>query len=193
MRLVAVAVALAVALGAPSFTAAQSTAAQQQRRDRIKKRIQSLRAGMLIEQLGVEEQLSGKVLAVFAKYDDEFEKLLSARVELNRRINAVTAKDSKAAVEKLIDDTIANQRATWDVEGRRFDELRRLLTPQEAARLLVVLPALERRIQNQLRRAVGVQGGAKPRAEPGRPDFGEDIDDDDDTSDAPVRVPKRKP
>jgi hypothetical protein len=186
-----IAVAIAIALGASSIAAAQPpAAAQQQRRDRIKKRIQSLRAGMLLEQLGVEEQLSGKVLAVFAKYDDEFEKLLAARVELNRRINAVTAKDSKASVEKLIDDTIANQRAAWDLEGHRLDELRKLLTPQQTAHLLVLLPALERRIQNQLRRAVGVPGAPQRRAEPERPDFGDDIDDDD-APGPPARAPKR--
>jgi hypothetical protein len=191
----AVAIAIAIAIGASSIVAAQPPiGAQQQqlRRDRIKRRIQALRAGMLIEKVGVEEQLSGKVLAVFAKYDDEFEKLLIARVELNRRLSAVTAKDAKASVDKLIDDRIANQRATWDVESRRLDELRKLLTPQQTARLVVELPLLERRIQNQMRRAIGAPAGVRPRGEPDRPDFGEDLDDDDapDTR-APARAPKR--
>jgi hypothetical protein len=183
-----VALCVALALGATSVAVAQpAPVGQQQRRERIKKRIQALRAYMLLDQLGVDEQLSGKVLGVFTKYDEEFEKLLAARADLNRRINALTPKDAKPAVDKLIDDTLANQHAFRDVEGRRLDELRKLLTPQQTARLLVVLPALERRIQNQLRRAIKGPGG---KAKAGRPDFGDD-DSDDDLPDPPPRPLRR--
>jgi hypothetical protein len=60
------------------------------------------------------------------------------------------------------------------VEERRLAELRKILTPAQTTRLLVVLPAFERKIQNQLRRAI-VRKTA-PRV--GDPDD-EDLDDED--------------
>jgi hypothetical protein len=75
-------------------------------------------------------------------------------------------KDGKA-IDHVIDDAIANQKAFWDLEERRLGEIRKVLSPAQTARLLIVLPEFERRIQNQLRRAIakrqdGVGGaGAK--------------------------------
>jgi hypothetical protein len=42
----------------------------------------------------------------------------------------------------------------WDTEEQRLAQLRKILTPAQTARLIVVLPAMERKIQNQLRKAV---------------------------------------
>jgi hypothetical protein len=154
-------------------------AANQGKRERVKKRIQALRAFMLIDQLGLDEQTAAKVLLVFSKYDEEFEKALAERADLQRKLGAITEKDAKAAVDSLVDQATSNGRAVWDIDARRLAELRKLLTPAQTAHLIVQLPLLEKRIQNQLRRAI--QGaGPGPRAkEPGRPDFGEDDDDDD--------------
>jgi hypothetical protein len=81
-------------------------------------------------------------------------------------------------VDKLIDDAVANQKAFWDLEDKRLAEIRKVLTPQQVAKLLVVLPAFERRIQNQLRNAILRKSGAPA------------LDDDDDLE--PDEVPRRR-
>ena len=203
MRPLALALLLAVAASSvasaqparPQTAGPAPAAGAMTKRERIKKRIQALRAYMLIDELGVDDQQSAKLLGVFSRYDDDFEKLLTARADLMRRLAAVTEKDAKADSDKLIDDMIANERAVRDVETRRLADLRKMLTPAQTAHLIVALPQLERKIQNQLRRAIMAGGGgaaaagaAAPRPkkarEAGRPDFGED-DDDDDTPAAP--------
>ena len=57
-------------------------------------------------------------------------------------------------VDRAIDDAVAIQKSFRDLEDRRLAELRKILTPQQTAKLLIVLPEFERKIQNQLRKAI---------------------------------------
>lgn len=182
-----VVLALALAAGICSIATAQPRPAAQQKRERIKQRIQALRAYMLVQQLGLDEATSNRVLIIFAKFDEEYEKLLAARVDLHKRLVATSDKDPKATIDKLIDDALANQRAFWDTDARRLAELRKNLTPAQTAKLLVVLPALERNIQNQLRKAIRAGARGKPAA------HDDDGDDDDDEDAAPAPRPAVPP
>ena len=128
-----------------------------------------------IGELDLDPQAAARMAAVLGRYDDEFDRLLVARAELQRRLaGADQMKDAKA-LQRLIDEAIANQHAFRDVEDRRLAELRTILTPQQTARLIVVLPQLERRLQNQLQKAIA-KGAAKPRRANRPPP---DADDDD--------------
>jgi hypothetical protein len=151
---------LGVLVGSPVVASAQpaapgaQTVDARQRRDKIKQRIRALRAYTLTEELELDEATAGKLFPALAKYDDEFDRLLLARADLQRRLSAESSADAKA-IDKLIDDASANQRAIWDTEVRRLDHLRKILTPKQVAKLLVVLPAMERKLQSELRKVVG--------------------------------------
>ena len=147
-----------------------------QRREEIKKKIRSLRAYALTTELSLDEKTGARLWPVLAKYDDEIDKLLQQRVDVQRRLaTADQLKDPKAQ-DRLVDEAIANQKAFWSVEERRLAELRKILTPAQTTRLLVVLPAFERKIQNQLRRAI-----VRRNAQAQDPDD-EELDDDLDGS-----------
>ena len=124
------------------------------RREKIKERIRALRAYTLTTELQLDEQTAAKLFPVLKKYDDEFDKLLQQRMDLARRLDAAGGLKDPKAVDKLIDEAVANQRALWDTEDKRLAQLRKILTPAQTARVLVVLPAMERKIQNQIRKAV---------------------------------------
>lgn len=180
-------VMILVWLTAVNIAVAEAQNAQQQRRDKIKQKVRALRAYTLTEQLELDEATAAKLFPALAKFDDEFDKLLHARADLQRRLNdAGSLKDAKA-VDKLIDEAVANQRAIWDTEVKRLEQLRKILTPAQVARTLVVLPAMERKIQNQLRRVVqkkkaraggGGQGGDLVE-DPFDGDFDKEADDED--------------
>lgn len=160
---------------------AQPRAPAQDRREVVKKKIRAMRAYTLTEELGLDEQAAAKLFPILARWDDVTDKLLQQRVDIQRRL--ATTIDAKQ-LDKVIDEAVANQKAFWDLEDKRLAELRKVLSPQQTAKLLVVLPAFERKIQNQLRRAIARQRGATR----GAPD---DIDEDDlDVDDAPV--PRRR-
>jgi hypothetical protein len=150
-----------------------------ERREQIKKKIRALRAYTLTEELALDEATATRLFPALARYDDETDRLLQKRVDVQRRLRRADAIRDPRAIDRLIDEALANQRGFWDVEERRIAELRKILTPVQAAKVLVVLPALERKIQNQLRRAIVKQGS--------QPGPGEDADDDtqDDERDAP--------
>jgi Spy/CpxP family protein refolding chaperone len=149
--------------------------------DAVKKRIRALRASTLIDELQLDEATAGKLFPIFGRYDDETEKLLKTRQDIQRRLaNAGDLKDDRA-IDKLIDEAQANQRAFWDLETARLADLRKVLTPAQSARLVVVLPALERKIQNQLRKALN-QAKRKQQKQQnggGRNAPRDDEDDDD--------------
>jgi hypothetical protein len=157
-----------------------------ERREQIKKKIRALRAYTLTEELALDEATATRLFPALARYDDETDRLLQKRVDVQRRLRRADAMRDPRAIDRLIDEALANQRGFWDVEERRIAELRKILTSAQAAKVLVVLPALERKIQNQLRRAIVKQGSA--------PGPGDDPDDDPepDERDAPPPRPRRE-
>ena len=140
--------------------------------EQVKKKIRAMRAFTLTEELGLDEKTAAKLFPILSRWDDVTDKLLQQRVEIQRKLNGGQITDAKQ-LDKLIDEAVANQKAFWDLEDKRLAEMRKVLTPQQTARLLVVLPAFERKIQNQLRRAIQRRGGGATRANP------DDLDEDD--------------
>jgi hypothetical protein len=153
------------------------------RREAIKKRIRVMRAATLTDELNLDEKALSRLLPVLSKWDDVTEDLLRKRVDLQRRLTAPDAAKDPRALDRVIDEAVANQKAFWDLEDKRLAELRRILTPAQIARLLIVLPAFERKIQNQLRRAINRRGGAGSGA-------GAAEDDDIEPDEAPA--PRRR-
>jgi hypothetical protein len=176
---------LAILLGA---IPADAQPAAPDRHEKIKQRIRALRAYTLTEELALDEKTAAKLFPALAKFDEEFDKLLVARQGIQRRLNEAHTMADARAVDRLIDEAVANQRALWDTEDRRLAQLRKILTPAQTARVLVVLPAMERKIQNQLRRAVQRQQRGPQRGRPVDP-FAPDTDTDDEAP--PPRKPAR--
>jgi hypothetical protein len=182
-------VLVALLVAAPVFAQpgprrGSNASVQQPRRERIKKRIRALRAYTLTDELQLDSRTAGKLFPLLARFDDELDKLLDARADIVRRLEKSAQVTDPKQLDKLIDDAIANQRAMWDTEDKRLAELRKILTPAQTARVLVVLPAMERKIQNQLRRAVRKAGKARKAA----------VDDDDiNPFDVGTPVPARVP
>jgi len=187
MRRIAIVLMLALSATAIAQPAPGTKPQQQQRRERIKKRIRALRAYTLTEELALDEVTAGKLFPVLAKYDDMFDKLLLARAQLAQRLAQVSNGRDPREADKVIEEAIQNQRAFWEMEDKRLGELRKILTPQQVARLLVVLPPLERKIENQLRNAIQGKG---PGAGPNRPAGG---GEDDEPEDTPAPRPRPHP
>ena len=123
------------------------------KRDAIKRRIRDLRAYTLIDKLQLDPATQTKLWPVLDKYDDETDKLVQQRVDVFRRL-AASGSMGPREVDRAIDDAVATQKAFRDLEDHRLAELRHILTPKQVAKLLIVLPDFERRIQNQLRKAI---------------------------------------
>jgi hypothetical protein len=187
----AAALSLGAGLGAPAGAQPRRAgSAAPERREEIKKRIRAMRAYTLTEELKLDPEIAGQLFPLLARYDDETDKLLEKRVEVQRRLRRAEAMRDARAVDRLIDEALANQRGFRDLEDRRIAELRKILTPFQTAKLLVVLPDFERRIQNQLRKAIGQRAGAAGAA--GGPRSGPAAAENDDDPEPDEAPPPRR-
>lgn len=158
------------------------------RRERLKQRIRAMRAYKLTEALELDEATAGRLFPLLARFDDATDRLLEKRLDVQSRLERADTLRDPRAVDRLIDEAIAMQRGIRDLEDRRLTELRKVLTPLQVARLLVVLPALERRIEVQLRRAIRRDPGRNDRDDR---DDGRDEDDDVLPEEAAPQGPRR--
>jgi Spy/CpxP family protein refolding chaperone len=117
------------------------------KRERVKQKVRTMRAYVLTDALNLDPSTGGKMFPVIEKYDTEQDALIASRTALRAQLESST--DSKV-LNKVIDDLIANQKALSDLETKRLTELRAILTPQQIAKLMVVLPDFERRLQQRL-------------------------------------------
>jgi hypothetical protein len=159
-------VMLLVAIATTAVAQPAPPAAGVNRREKIKQRIRALRAYTLTEQLDLDEPTAAKLFPALAKYDDEFDKLLQERADVQRRLQQAGSLTDTKEIDKLVDDAIANQRALWDAEDRRIKQLRTILTPAQTARVLVVLPEMERKVMTQLRRVAQKADKVPARPQP---------------------------
>ena len=189
MRVVVTVLALLVAaspLGAqPRRGGPGQGQGQLDRREKIKQRIRAMRAYRLTEALALDEQTAGKLFPTLARYDDETDKLLEKRVDLVKRLRAVDQIKDPKQIDRLIDEAVGVQRAFWELDEKRLVDLRKILTPAQIAKLLIVLPEFERKIQNQLRNAI-----AKPKKGAPADELDDDVEPDEG---APPSRPQQPP
>jgi hypothetical protein len=133
------------------------------KREKIKQQILAMRAWMLTRELDLDEPTAAKVFPVLAKYDDQFAKVLRENLALRRQAEDAAARNDDKALDNVVDQLVANQRARWAIEEARFKDVRRALTPAQAARLVVVMPKVDRRLQVELRKALRPNGGGGGR------------------------------
>ncbi|MEZ4398872.1 MAG: hypothetical protein R3B06_02575 [Kofleriaceae bacterium] len=124
------------------------------KRDKVKQRLRLMRTLVITEQLGLDDATAAKLFPVLGKFDDELAKLLAERAALRAKLTALRGKNKPQELSSAIDQVVANQRARWAAEERRFAEVRALLTPEQAATLLELLPDVDRRILRGLRGAL---------------------------------------
>jgi hypothetical protein len=164
--LTALAVATLAIAAAPSPAHAKRPGAA--KREKVKQQVRAMRAWILTEELGLDDTTAGKLVPVLARFDDEMARLLDERAQLRRDLAAAEGGDPRV-LDGLIDRLVANQRARWALEEQRFADLRRLLTPTQTARLVDILPDLDRRILRGMRRAGRGDAGLDDDGPPVRP------------------------
>lgn len=124
------------------------------KRQRVRQRIHALRANQLTRALGLDGPTATKVTAALGRWDQQVagvrRRATQARQQLRQELRK-PAPDA-ARINTLIDELLRQQRATWTLQEQRFQELRRLLAPAQAARLMVLLPEIDRRIQRKIQK-----------------------------------------
>jgi hypothetical protein len=134
------------------------------KRARVRQRIRALRVARLTEALDLDERTAARLFSILDRYDERFAGLTAELSERRHRLREALEGRSAdgAALDALVDEMLARQRALFELQEQRYRDVRRVLTAEQAARLLVVLPELDRRLHREIR-TFGKDRGAGPR------------------------------
>jgi hypothetical protein len=157
------------------------------RRERLRERIRAMRAWYLTEQLSLDDATAGRLFPLLGRFDDRMEELHQRGVLLHRALKRemAAAPPNRAALNQLVNDLLAHYEDLYRVQRDRFAAVRKVVTPEQSAKLLLVLPqiddAIRRQIQRVVRRQKNRDGLRKNRArrqgpappDPSAPPFGD--------------------
>ncbi len=143
---------------------AVSTANAQPLRDRVREKIKILRLARLVEVLDLDERTAARLMPIVNKAYDEIGAVAKdageARREIRRMVDANV--NDPQAINTLIDRLVANKLRVDQIETEMFREVRKVLPPPQLARLVLVLPEINRQLQQQVRRAAKGEAPEEP-------------------------------
>ena len=100
------------------------------------------RAETVVDALDLDEPTAEKLLEVLTTHDAELDKLQRRRSEFKRKLVSAERLDPKA-LDRLLDDTVQNQRALAETELRLIERVRQVVPAPKAVHLLFLMSATE--------------------------------------------------
>jgi hypothetical protein len=125
-------------------------------REEIKEKIRAMRIARLITVMNLDESETARLTPILDRTYDQIGAIGrdsgQIRRELRQLINAQQRDDGR--MNGLIDRLVANKAKIEELENQMIGEVRKVLTPTQVARMVVVLPEINHEIQQQIRNAV---------------------------------------
>lgn len=148
------------------------------RQDAIREKLRTVRIARLIEALDLDTAGAARLMPVLDRGYDEISAVSRQSGAARRELRAlvVAERPDDARVNQLVDQLLGNRARIENLQQEMVRGVRKVLTPKQAGRLVLVLPEIERQLQQQIRRAA--RGGLN------KPGFAPDsFDSDDETPD----------
>jgi Spy/CpxP family protein refolding chaperone len=143
----------AVAQTAPSAPGHPSGGAEgndsrtpEQLRKEVIERMRALRAYKIVEELKLDENASARLFPVLAKFDEREMVLAAQRRDIIRELReqVESSHPDDGRIGKAIERLLANRARRHELRDEQIKEVRRVLTPVQQAKLVLLLPRLER-------------------------------------------------
>lgn len=130
------------------------------KRELIEQRMQQVRARVLREHVGLTEAKAKRVEAIMDRTQKERRKLRQETRRHRRKIARLLRRDAddQAAYRKALVQAMKARKRAADLEVREFEEIAKVLTPKEHAKLL----AAHQKVRRKLRQLVRKHGGRAP-------------------------------
>jgi Spy/CpxP family protein refolding chaperone len=176
LLVVAMAALPAAAAGpAPSSpAAAPDNRTPDQLRREVIDRMRALRAWKIVDELKLDQATSARLFPILSKYDDREMLLMKERHDLihDLRAESESANPNNSKLTSAIDRLIALHAKQQSLQDEKFRELRKVLTPAQQAKLVLLLPRIERGFLHRIREVSEEQrpmGEGHDRRRPGPP------------------------
>jgi Spy/CpxP family protein refolding chaperone len=131
---------------APAAPAAPDKRTPEQLRKEVLERMRALRAWRIVDELKLDETTSARLFPILAKYDEEDLALSDERRDIAQQIKTLLAapKPDDAKLNAALDGMLANRKKRIASKDERIKAVRKVLTPVQQAKLVLLLPRLER-------------------------------------------------
>jgi Spy/CpxP family protein refolding chaperone len=168
-------VALPATAADPAPGAATPAPAPEQLRREVIDRMRTLRAWKIVDELKLDQAASARLFPILSKYDDREMALFKERREIMKELRAESesATPNNSKLSTGIDRLIALRTKQHNLQDEKLRELRKALTPAQQAKLVLLLPRIERSFLHRIREVSGEhrEGGPPHRRPPGDDDL----------------------
>jgi len=131
----------------PKFPSAGADvgASPAQLRKEVQERMRAIRAYRIVDELKLDESTSARLFPILAKLDDSEMALSAERREIARNLKAEidSQHPDDARIMKALDQLAANRARRIAVRDQQIREIRKVLTPVQQAKLVLLIPHLE--------------------------------------------------
>ena len=140
---------LAVALAAPSAWAQKGP-----NRAKVEQRIEKIRGEVLRKRVGLDDAKAKQVEKLLDKYEPQRRAAQQQMQEKQRTLGALLKADSndQQAYKSAIKGYRDAERKLRTVRDKEFDEIAKLITPKQQAKLVVALRKMQAKIRAAMRR-----------------------------------------
>lgn len=159
--------------GPPPVDAGDGTAPL---RREVWEQLRTMRVWRMTQELKLDEAQIAKLFPVLGRFDERERELAQQRGELMRALRQASdaAKPNATEIAKLIDQARALHSRKVALDDERFQALRKLLSPVQQARLVLLWPRIDEPMRRRMREALegdrpGRPEGVADRYFEGRP------------------------
>ena len=149
--------------GTPAAPARPATAAPDdhrtpdQLRQEVLERMRALRAFRIVDALKLDEATSGRLFPILARYDDREIQIATERHQVMHelRADADAPRPDDARLNADLNRLLAVRAKQRQLEDDRIRDVRKVLTPAQQAKLVLLLPRLERDFAHWIHEVAG--------------------------------------
>ena len=171
---VALVMTMAVAAAAQPGKAGGKPGGRPELVEKVRERVRMMRMWKLTELLQLDETTAAKLFPLLKQWDDKMDPLQKELAGLRKQLKQSAQLDDKTIIV-LIDKLVAGQQKMHLLHQQRIAELRKVLSPKQQARLIIVMGKVDRAIQRTVRQAIQGKGGGGKKV---NLDVGDDDDDE---------------
>jgi Spy/CpxP family protein refolding chaperone len=135
-----------------------------QLRQEVLERMRALRAWKIVEALKLDEATSARVFPILSRYDEREMAVAAERQAIMHDLREATEAPhpDDARLTATLNKLLANRAKLRALHDDRIKDVRKVLTPVQQAKLVLLLPRLEHDFAGWIHEASGRGGGPGP-------------------------------
>jgi Spy/CpxP family protein refolding chaperone len=150
--------------------------AKEHLREQVIEQWRAMRMWKITDELKLDEVTAAKVFPVLARVDDQERELGKERMEIHRALRDEMANPApdNAKLSALLDKMLANRARRHVLEDERVKSIRKVLTPVQQAKLILLIPTIDGEFRQKIRDTIERSregGGEASTAAPGSGDL----------------------